>query len=226
MVTPHQDSNKRGPKRTKEQRAYDLRRVAKLSRCGYTWPEIAEQCGVSIQQIGYDMKQIRAQHKVETDRELDEMRAEMEMQYKDIQREAWKALQLSKQGEQVPCSLCEGKGKGTCRSKRPVKCWRCEGKGYWVKRTPIAADLLRILLQCLKGLKDLRGADAPKKSDVRKLTLDWKALQEQMPPIDAIERELQALLPSPQSETSEGQEAEQIQDGSQRSVLPGPRRPL
>jgi hypothetical protein len=91
-------------------------------------------------------------------------------------------------GKPVRCFACKGEpGEGE-------PCPVCQGKGYLMEPCEGEATYLQVLLGCVKGIKDLRGLDAPKKTDVRELQINWDAMRGDDPPEESVEEELARLL--------------------------------
>lgn len=169
--------DKAAPKhRTKLGLEYTLHRVQHLESLGYTQDRIAELVGVSQPMVSKYVAQLRERYRDAQQRDAEELTRQKWFQYDTIWREAFEAWERSKQSE--------------------------DGEE---QRNGDAVFLAK-MMDAWKAQRELRGLDAPTKSDVRQAQVnvnvdatpaDVAALSGRPPRSDvlaeAVERERAAL---------------------------------
>lgn len=143
------------PKRTQIEREADLLKVADRYLCGIPQHEIAEELGVSRQQIGYDLKVLYSRWQAEQSRKIDEHIARALAEIDHLEREAWAAWDRSCQQSQKTVHVSED-----------------DGKRDLTRETVEVADLygdprfLQVIERCIERRCKLLGLDAPEKKDL------------------------------------------------------------
>lgn len=84
------------PKRSRAQRQRDLDQISALYLKGWRQVDIAEEIGVTQQQIAYDLKEIHARWRESSVRNLDEAKAMELARLDELEREYWAAWERSK----------------------------------------------------------------------------------------------------------------------------------
>lgn len=87
-------------KRTRAEREHDLNRIARLYLQGKTQAEIAEELGLSQQQISYDLKTIYGRWREDTAINLDEAKCRELARIDLLERTYWEAWQRSLESRQ------------------------------------------------------------------------------------------------------------------------------
>jgi hypothetical protein len=182
------------PKRTKMEREENLIEIARLRRRGWSEMRIAKRFGLSQRVIHRDVCTILQRHLEAQIHERSLHVALLDSQYDEIIFEHWKSYQKSKkdhakkvteQSLRIPRDD-EGNPNG------PPEMEVTKITVTQEKRVPGAEHLIAIA-KVLQAKRELHGLDAPKKVDVRKLSIPFDKLLEEVKnasPPDAIDREL------------------------------------
>lgn len=143
-----------GHVRTDHERERDLERVADLYSRGFSQSAIAQEIGVSQQQVSYDLKTIHERWRESGIRNLDEAK-ERELRRLDaVEQEAWDAWRRSQQEQQTTeAEVKPGKGDGERTNRTKL-----------IKRTSYGdARFLSVVRDCIARRCQILGLDAPKK---------------------------------------------------------------
>lgn len=138
------------------QREADLVRTADLYCRGYSMDRIAKEIGVSMQQISYDLKDIKERWKQRTTMDLDAKKSEELAKLDAIEMEAWDAFRRS-QEEFTAQTVRASEGKAGAKTKEVSK--HTESR-YGDAR------FLETALRCVAKRSELLGLNAPVRSDV------------------------------------------------------------
>jgi len=172
-----------------------LEKVASLARRCQPRYAIAEQIGISMQQVDVCIAEIKKRRAARTmDSREEQIKEEVEV-YQEIMREAWVAYQegrgLAKKTttKSVPkrrCAQCFGERKITDpETRRRVECPACAGTGFrggvierqlQLERRLPAGEYLKIVKECQDAIRELLGHDAPKETRVQATVLNWDVL--------------------------------------------------
>jgi len=142
---------KRGPKRSKEQREFDLQTVVELYVKGLPQYKIAAEIGVSQQQISHDLKEIHKRWRDNTTLSLDDYKQKELQKLDRIETEYWNAWEESKAAQKKMMQRTGG--------PQEIKEMRQEDS---------AGDprYLEGVLKCSDRRSKLLGLDAPVKTEV------------------------------------------------------------
>lgn len=150
---------------TNGQRDVRLRKISELHLKGYSVYEIAAEVGMCCQTINNDLKTIRQRYNEQMIVNRGELVSEQVQQYRLVMQEAWKAWsqsKLDKEKEQVTSTQVATFEQTKNQLTR-------EGQTG-------NAQYLSVVVQCMRGIQDLLGLDAPKKAIVGTATLNWDQL--------------------------------------------------
>lgn len=150
------------PKRTDFQREQDLEKITALYLKGWRQIDIAEELGLSRQQIGYDIKTIQKRWRESTAINMDEAKQRELSRIDELEREYWLAWEKSK-NERVMARQ-EKSAKDTIARASMVKEQRDGNPAF-----------LAGVMSCIDRRCKLLGLDAPIKTqnfdiDLSKLT--------------------------------------------------------
>lgn len=191
---------KRGPKRTKTQMEIDLAKIARLDRMGYDSTAISVQIGVTRQQVDYDLKKIRKQYAETKLHEREMYVNQINAQLNDLLVEHWRCYKLLHEEhvkitiEKTPRVIKDKDGNVIDESFNISK------ETTVTEQLVPGAEHLRAIHDILKSKRELFGTDAPKRVDVRKLTIDLETLMQQaeqtkeVQPVDVVDQQLEQLI--------------------------------
>lgn len=154
------------PKRTKDQRIKDRLRIIELRMKGYYEYQIAEELKLSQQMISRELKKIRAEWTMNTQRNYEALINEELAQIAIMEREAWQEYERSKLPREVATRKKVKSANGTKGGKdekgtihgtsREEQSARKEGR----LGDPRYLDIIN---NCRKRRAELLGLEAPKK---------------------------------------------------------------
>lgn len=143
-------------KRGKRQRERDLEIIADLYVQGYSQAKIAEQIGVSREQIKYDIKEIREKWVESQIDNFEAYKAEEIRKINALEREAWEGLRRSiaeRKRTRIEDRDSEDKGKTKIRS-------------VTVEERDGDPRFMQIIATCIDRRCKIRGIDAPTKQEL------------------------------------------------------------
>lgn len=192
---------KRGPKRTRTERERDLARIAHLDRLGYTEEAIAQELGVTQQQVSYDKREIWSRYANDVHHDVRAQVAKLEKQYDHLYNTAHLAYEQSKLNAEKtvtrevakPVKDANGNPTGESIMETVEIATTVEG------RIP-ASRFLDIMSGILAAKRALYGADAPKKVELKKLTIDLQQLMNELatdsqsPTPQVVEQQLESMI--------------------------------
>jgi len=147
------------PKRTKTERERDYLKETELYLKGKYQVEIAEEIGITQQQVGYDLRIIQKRWIKETILNLDQHRIKELGKIDQLEREAWDAWEKSKDESNVKITYAKGltqDKEGKLTSSSLDKTNKVEdGNGN--------PKYLEIVLKCIERRCKMLGIDAPAK---------------------------------------------------------------
>lgn len=166
------------PKRTPVQRERDLADLAALYLQGKTQVEIAERLEVSQQQVSYDLKILQKRWQKSALRDLDAAKAEQLAKIDEMEREAWRSWELSK--ETYEQTVTEKVTTGEAARL----------KAYMKKEDRIGDPrYLQVVQWCINKRCEILGLNAPTRGVTLNLTRDELASM----PDDELDRLIDSL---------------------------------
>lgn len=206
---------KREPSEVTRQRR--IREVERLTLLGWTKPRIALELGYSERQVAYDRAYLCAEYKAERLSDQDEARDREYRRLLLLYEAALHDYDLSK-WKKLECPLCgtaptaptapttpttanmEASNESTATSEKPVPtkpCPKCEGNGFLIVERVGDYQFMSIARGVLHDIRELKGLNAPKRMEVKRLTIDLQQLFSEMekdPGSDRVEQQLQVRL--------------------------------
>jgi transcriptional regulator with XRE-family HTH domain len=122
------------PKRTSFEIARDRAETAKLYLQGKTQAEIAEEMGVSQQQISYDLQRIQEAWQKRTDLDLTAEKAKALARIDIIEREAWDAWKVSRGETEKTQTRLVDLGQGAKRTESTLTKYKRVGNPMFLER--------------------------------------------------------------------------------------------
>jgi hypothetical protein len=160
------------PKRTKEARLDDMVKMTSMLRRGVPRYAIAQQLGVSAQQISYDWKVVVRQYHKDMNADIEELIGEKLLQYAEIKKEAWEAWEKSKLDAEEETTEEFTSAKYSNTKTISKKSGRCGDPNF-----------LKIICQCMKEECELQCLYPAKeiKGTVTSNVINWDALVANIP---------------------------------------------
>lgn len=148
------------PKRTAFERENDYERITGYYLKGWRQVDIAEELGLSQQQISIDLRTIQKRWRENTTLDLDEAKSKELARLDELEREYWQAWESSK-GERTK-SRQESTGRVDPKTKKPVA-----DKAMMEKEQRDGNPaFLAGVLSCIDRRCKLLGIDAPEKREL------------------------------------------------------------
>lgn len=189
-----------------------IREVERLTLLGWTKPRIALELGYSERQVAYDRAYLCAEYKAERISDQDEARDREYRRLLLLYEAALHDYDLSK-WKKLKCPLCgtaptanestestASTDESNSRNDKPKStkpCPECEGNGFVVVERVGDYQFMQIARGVLHDIRELKGLNAPKRMEVKRLTIDLQQLVSEMEKdssSDQVEQQLQARL--------------------------------
>ncbi len=174
--------------RSRGQRLLDRAKIVQLIRRGYTQKMIAEELGLSAGTVCNDWNKVVERMNANRDVDMKYQRTVLVEQLMEVQREAWAALERSKE-DFVKVVEEESSGGGPLAGTRTRTIRTTEG------RLP-APEYMNIINKCIHQISELSGAYPSKDINLNTNVMNWDifALEEEIVE-DPIEAEILSVTP-------------------------------
>lgn len=174
-------------KRNFTEREQDLVKIAKLSRRGYGPAHIGRVIGVSAAQIVYDLKEIHKRYLEEQVHEEKLRVGVLKAQYDDLLIEHWRCYEQEKRDAERVVTTQERRMPRDDKGNPigPAELVTTEIKTTVEGRVPGSQHLVAIA-GILHAIRDLYGLDAPKRIEMKRLTIDFEQLMKEIDKGDTV----------------------------------------
>ena len=185
--------------KNKQQRAERVERAWNLRLRGWTLRQIAENVGVTLQQIDYDLRVARNEQIKRMHVSAESLIAEKVAAYENIRMTAWAAYDAS-----VSNLERETEEYALQTDEQTMMASEVRIKRIVMREGRLPANVyLSTIMQTLQAERELLGLDQPTKTEVSGAVavavFDWSALSHRVDEPDAIEARIKGLIDVPKT---------------------------